>query len=131
MIPSPGALLKQANIADTVILAPFAIPGLSELYVSLWAWLDKALFGGNSLTSLNPTAFVFVYLSGAFALLAVYVRSRHSDTRTARMVGLFKVIVAGIFAFAVVYGAAKIFLIPMAADLLVGSLLLVSAHRAP
>ena len=59
------------------------------------------------------------------------MRSRHPGKLTAKTVGLFKLLVAVIFAFAIASGAERVFAIPMIADLVVGTLLLLTSRNGP
>lgn len=127
--PAFAKVLKQANIADAVILAPFALPFLAQHYLRFWDWAN-AMLGGTPFGAFGPTQLVFVNLAGAFAVLSVLLRSRHTGVRTARTVGLFKLTVAAIFALAIAGGAARIFAVPMIADLIVGALLLRTSRHA-
>lgn len=123
-------ILTQANIADAAILAPFAIPFVAQYYLRFWDWVN-AMLGGAPFSEFGPTQLIFVNLAGAFAVLAVIMRSRLPGARTARTVGLFKLIVAAIFAVAIAGGAARVFAIPMIADLIIGTLLLLTSRNAP
>ena len=125
----PQRLLKQANIADTVILLPFAVPLVAAHYIRFWAWLDEA-FGGSGLPDFEPDHLVFVNLAGAFAVLGVTFRAQSGTVEAARSVGLFKLVVTVIFAVALFTGAARIFAVPLLADLVTGVALLILAQTA-
>jgi len=117
-----GRLLRQANIADGLILAPFAVPFVAGHYLNFWSWLDIVI-GGSGLAEFASDQLVFVNLAGAFALFGIVLRHRHPDIATARAVGVFKLCAVAIFGSALAMGAARVFAIPMAADLIVGLLL--------
>lgn len=125
--PLSSRLLVQANLADGIILLPFAIPFVAQYYLQAWIWLNVAL-GGSPFPDFTSTHLVFVNLAGAFAVLTVVFRARKDTAQTARTVGIFKLLVAVIFGLAVAGGAARIFVIPMLADLIVGSLLWLSGR---
>ena len=125
--PLSSRLLVQANLADGIILLPFAVPFMAQYYLRLWSWLNLSL-GGASFPDFTSTHLVFVNLVGAFAVLAVVFRARQDTIQTAQTVGIFKLLVATIFGLAVAGGAARVFVIPMLADLIVGSLLCFSAR---
>lgn len=119
-------LLKQANIADGLILAPFAIPFVAGFYLNFWGVLN-GLIGGSSFPAFDATQVIFVNLAGAFALLAVLIRAQHPSTETAFAVGVFKLAAAAIFAIGLASEAALVFAIPLIADLLMGSALVISS----
>ena len=127
--PRWKGVFKQTNIADLVILTPFAIPFVADHYLSLWRLISETISADRPLGEFGPDAVLFVNLAGAFALLAVLVRMRLANAQAARMTGIFKLFAAAIFAIALMREASLVFAIPLIADLVLGALLLVTSRK--
>lgn len=124
---TPLRLLRHANIADAILLAPFAVPMVSDFYLRLWSSLNEAA-GGQAFARFDPTHLVFVNLVGLFALFGVFLRVRWQSTPLAFSVGVLKLAASAIFAFALVNGGARVFAVPLVVDLIMGALLIKTAH---
>lgn len=122
------AVFRQANIADLIILAPFSVPIIAEHYVGLWRFLGDIIAPENSLQNFSNDALLFVNLAGAFAVFAVLLRMRLDDAKAARATGYFKLVASAIFAIAVWRGGSAVFVIPLVADLVIGSLLIITTR---
>ncbi|MFW2348975.1 hypothetical protein [Qipengyuania sp.] len=127
--PRRAAIFRQANIADLIILTPFAIPVVSDYYLALWRILSEAIAPGRPLGTFAPDAMLFVNLTGAFAVLAVVLRIKLGSPQAAWMTVVFKLFATTIFAVALLRGASPVFAVPLVADLAVGILLVASSRK--
>lgn len=127
--PPWAFFFKQANIADLVILTPFAIPILADQYLVLWRLISEIVSPDRPLGKIGPDATLFVNLAGAFAVLAVLLRMRLANVEAAQITGIFKLCAVTIFAVALLRGSSLVFAVPLIADLVMGSLLLVSSKK--
>ncbi len=120
-------VFRQANIADLVILTPFAVPFVADHYIGLWRIISETIAPARPLGQLAPDAMLFVNLTGAFALLAVLLRMKRASAQTALMTGVFKLCASAIFATALLRGASPVFAVPLIADLVVGTVLVATS----
>lgn len=127
--PTWQAVFNQANIADLVILTPFAVPFVADLYLGAWRYISELLAPDRPLTIFNSDAMLFVNLAGAFAICSVLMRMQHASQTAARFTGIFKLCAVAIFAIALNRGASLIFTVPLVADAIVGVLLVVTTRR--
>jgi hypothetical protein len=128
--PAWQKVFSQANIADLVILTPFAVPFVADLYLGIWRHVSALLSPGRPLSGFTSDAMLFVNLAGAFAVCLICMRIKLGTQAAARMTGIFKLCAAGIFALALGRGASLIFAVPLLADAIIGVLLLVTTRRS-
>lgn len=127
--PRWHGIFRQANIADLIILMPFAIPVLSDHYLGLWRMISETVPADRPLGEFGPDAMLFVNLAGAFAVLAVLVRMKLGNVDAARMTGGFKLVAVVIFTIAIMRGASFVFVVPLLADLVIGGLLVTTNQK--
>ena len=127
--PRWAAIFRQANIADMIILTPFAIPVVADYYLALWRIFSEAIAPARPLGTFAPNAMLFVNLTGAFAVLAVVLRIKFGSPQAAWMMGMFKLFATAIFAVALLRGASPIFAVPLFADVSMGILLVASLQK--
>lgn len=127
--PGWQGVFKQANIADLLILGPFAIPLVADHYMGLWRMISEIIAPVRPLGSFSPDAMLFVNLAGAFAVLSVIFRMAQDSPRAALMTGAFKLCAAAIFAIALLRNGSFVFVVPLLADLVVGSLLIATSRK--
>lgn len=127
--PRWAAVFRQANIADLIILAPFAVPLVADHYLVLWRMISEAISPERALGAFGTDATLFVNLAGAFAVLAVLLRMKLASAQAAFMTGIFKFCAAAIFSVALLRGASAVFAVPMIADLALAILLIGTSRK--
>lgn len=127
--PRWAAIFRQANIADMIILAPFAIPVAADYYLVMWRIFSEMIASTRPLGTFSPDAMLFVNLTGSFAVLALLLRASMASAQAAWMTGVFKLCATAVFAAALLRGASPVFAVPLIADLVVGTLLVATSRR--